>query len=86
MAKRQPSACRGRPKNAKGRHYVTAIAVVSRCPKCGSTERTAYTKTTEIDVIGEEAGLPFNTVVWRTCKCLACGQWRRDRTTELRTA
>lgn len=77
---------KGRPKDAKGRHYVTAIAVVSRCPKldCLSTERSAYTKTEEISVIGEENGMPYNTVIWRTCQCLSCGQWRRDRSIEFR--
>ena len=73
-----------RPKNAKARQYVTAIAIISRCPICKSTERSAYTKTMEVNVVGEENGMPYNTVVWRTCQCSNCGQWRRDRSTERR--
>lgn len=82
---RKPGKRAGRPKGAKGRHYMTAVAVVSRCPRpeCLSTERSDYTKTEELSVIGDENGLPYDTVIWRTCQCLKCGQWRRDRSIEL---
>lgn len=74
----------GRKPGAKGRDYETATVVESRCPKCKSTDRSEYSNKTESDIVGVENGVPFNTVVWRTCQCLACGQWRRDRSTEFR--
>lgn len=75
----------GRPKDAKSREYATGEVVLSRCPTCNSTDRSKYEKATEHEIVGEEDGKPYNFVIWRGCQCLNCGQWRRDRTVELRT-
>ena len=82
--KSNPERRKGRPKDAKGREYVAGIAIPSRCPICKSTERSAYTNTQICDTVGEENRMPYDTVIWRTCQCLKCGQWRRDRSKELR--
>ena len=70
---------RGRP---KGSQNVTAIAEValSRCPACGSSRRTKYENPIRLDYSG--AGLEFVAIVYRTCRCLDCGQARRDQTKE----
>ena len=73
-----------KPARSKARKYVTALTIVSRCPACHSTERSKYEKTSEVNAIGEENGLPYDTVIWRSCQYLNCGQWRRDRSTEFR--
>jgi hypothetical protein len=56
----------------------------SRCPKCRSTERTAYANTTEKPIVGLHEGEPYTHVVWRSTTCAACGQARRDRSFENR--
>jgi hypothetical protein len=67
---------RGRP---KGSTNIVARAEVtpSRCPACGSSRRTKYENSERRDYRG--AGLPFIALVYRTCKCLDCGQARRDQ-------
>ena len=54
----------------------------SRCPTCGSSERSEYSNRREHVHSGEYDGKPFNRVVWRNCHCLNCGQHRVDRTYE----
>lgn len=73
-----------KPARGPARKYVTAVAIVSRCPRCKSTERSPYENSHEHAVVGEENGQPYDTVIWRTCRCLKCGQWRVDRSTECR--
>ena len=66
---------------------TTAVVELSRCPVCESTERTPYTNTTVLDYAGTTAaGEPHTHVVWRTTACKNCGQARRDKTLENRTA
>lgn len=61
---------------------------LSRCQKCGSTDRTPYNRTTTIErqIAGEHDGQPFSHVVWRRTSCRNCGQARQDKTFELRNA
>lgn len=62
----------------------TADAPASRCPKCGSTDRTPYSHTRRVDCnCTDDAGRPYNQVVFRNTTCAACGQARVDRTREL---
>ncbi len=86
MSKSADKTKAGRPQGAVAREYMTSQTVISRCPQpdCQSTDRSAYQNTVEDQIEGIENGLPYNTVVWRTCQCLKCGQWRRDRSTENR--
>jgi ferredoxin len=77
----QPEKKRGRPPGSKTETKPVAAAVLSRCAKCGSTERAAYTNPTELEYAGTTAdGQPYTHVVYRSTKCLSCGQCRRDRT------
>ena len=62
---------------------ATADANPSRCPECGSTKRTAYEGTPNVqDYSGESNGQPYNKIVRRRCQCFDCGQYRIDRTFE----
>ena len=64
---------------------VTAAADVSRCPKCGSTEREPYHHPRELAQGGEDRdGNAYTHVVWRNTACRSCGQARVDRTYENR--
>ena len=59
-------------------------ATVTRCPKCGSTDRTEYSHTTRHAIVGiAPDGHEYSHVVWRTTQCNRCGQRRRDRSYEL---
>lgn len=73
----------GRPEGSKNREYAVAVTVPSSCPECGSTERTEYINKSELEHEGiDPFGRPFNLIVWRTCQCKECGQWRRDKSYE----
>lgn len=76
----------GRPSDSPNRDYAQSDAVPSCCPKCQSTERSDYGAKTEQPCVGIHEGKPYTHVIWRTCMCLLCGQWRRDRSFENRTA
>ena len=66
---------RGRPKGSKNVSQ-TGEVVPSRC-KCGSSRRTPYSNVQFRDYSG--SGLDFVGIYYRSCKCLDCGQARRDR-------
>ena len=70
---------RGRP---KGSTNIAALVEVepSRCPACGSSRRTKYENPVRLDY--SSAGLEFVAIVYRTCRCLDCGQARRDQAKE----
>lgn len=62
-------------------------AMPSSCPKCRSTDRTAYSNTTEYPIAGMTIdGRQYSHVIWRTTACKSCGQVRRDRSYEMRSA
>ena len=64
-----------------------ATAVASRCVHCGSTDREPYVNPTEIEVGGIDGnGHPYTHVVYRSTRCRACGQARRDQCHENRTS
>lgn len=76
----QADDSKGRPAGSENRQYDYVDASVTRCRKCGSTERTRYEQTRELSQDGTTPdGLPFTHVVWRRTCCKACGQWRIDR-------
>lgn len=66
---------RGRPPGAKTIKDIAEV-MPSRCTKCGSSRRTEYSNTDYRDYAG--AGLQFVGIYYRSCKCLDCGQSRRD--------
>jgi hypothetical protein len=70
---------RKRPGRPKGSTNIAALAEVapSRCPACGSSRRTKYENSDRRDYGGH--GLEFVAIVYRTCRCLDCGQARRDQ-------
>ena len=70
---------RKRPGRPKGSPNISAKVVVepSRCPACGSSRRTKYENPVRVDFSG--SGLECVAIVYRTCRCLDCGQARRDQ-------
>lgn len=85
MAKRA-----GRPKESTNREYDQVDKVVSRCARCGSTERTEYTGRSvnnfQATYTNAADGKPYNRIVYQTCQCTQCHQWRKDRSYELVTS
>ena len=51
----------------------------SRCLKCGSMTRSDYWGKVVRECTGMHNGRPYSRVVWRRCRCLACGQTRVDK-------
>jgi len=61
-----------KPRQILEREVVsTTTAIVSRCKRCGSTERSEY---------GNIRRKTINamSVVWKDCQCQVCGQRRCD--------
>jgi hypothetical protein len=74
---------KGRPQGRANIERVEAVGVVSRCPKCDSTEREAYSRNRTIvqavaGAVEPGTGKPVTHMIFRTTKCLTCGQHRRD--------
>jgi hypothetical protein len=60
-------------------------ATATRCPACGSTDRSGYHRTTEADYSGlTPDGQACTHIVRRWTTCAACGQQRVDRSYENR--
>ncbi len=78
-------AARGRPPGSPNRNPETVDAERTRCPKCQSTDRQPYYRTTIAAYHGTDpAGQPCTHIVRRWTACAACGQHRIDRTYEFR--
>ncbi len=72
----------GRPKGSKTTRVVVEI-YAAYCPKCGSSDRTAYTHSRSKQISGALLdGRPYSNVIWQRCKCLKCGQTRVEKTFE----
>ena len=72
MSNRRP----GRPKGSTNVD-VSVLVEPSRCPNCGSSQRTKYENPERRDYSG--AGLEYVAIIYRTCRCMHCGQARRDQ-------
>lgn len=72
MSRKRP----GRPKGSTNID-VSVLVEPSRCPNCGSSQRTKYENPERIDFPG--SGLECVAIVYRTCRCVDCGQARRDQ-------
>ena len=69
----------GRPEGSPNVKADQSEVVLSRCAKCGSTEREPYFGTPfEVPFAGEKDGKPYTHVVKKRTKCSVCGQHRRD--------
>jgi hypothetical protein len=66
----------GRPPGAKTIKEIAEVTP-SRCPSCGSSRRSPYANTAYRDYAGQ--GLLYDGIYYRTCRCLDCGQARRDQ-------
>jgi Zn ribbon nucleic-acid-binding protein len=75
MSRRPP----GRPKGSTNAKIIVEVEA-SRCPKCGSSERTKYENPVRRDYSG--SGLEFVAIIYRTTRCVDCGQARRDQEKE----
>lgn len=65
---------RGRPKGSTNAKDIVEVKP-SQCKKCDSSRRTKYENTDRRDYSG--AGLEYVAIIYRTCRCLDCGQARR---------
>ncbi len=78
MAKKATKKTRRKP-----RKTITSVHVPDSCPKCGSTERTAYEDILTRPIAGETrvAGEPVRhtSISWKRTTCKNCGQARRVR-------
>lgn len=83
--KRTQQKTPGRPAGSPNEQAVQTTVPISRCPKCGSTERVPYYNRRERAISGVTPdGHPYTHVVWRRTRCENCGQVRDDRTYEQR--
>jgi hypothetical protein len=73
----------GRPPGRKTASRPVAEVRLSRCPRCGSTDRIVYGQeghTLRIDGQGVDAdGLPYSAVLLSPTRCRGCNQARFDR-------
>jgi len=71
----------GRPRGSSSFERDLVDAPVSRCARCGSTERLDYRNVETIHGEGRDPqGRPYTAVELRPTKCISCGQSRIDRT------
>lgn len=74
-----------RPKGSKNIKRDEVEVHLSRCKKCGSTDREAYVdRPIRLDACGVEpvTNKPYSAVVWRRTRCNNCGQHRTDKSYE----
>ncbi|ODA28063.1 hypothetical protein [Planctopirus hydrillae] len=69
---------KGRPKGAANVTQKTTT-MLSRCPKCGSTERSVLSTTSQQFAGIAPDGEPYNFIIRRRVRCSGCGQVRIDR-------
>jgi hypothetical protein len=71
----------GRPVGAKTADRDVVDVEVSRCKRCGSTDRAKYSSKIEVVGNGMHDGKPYTSVTVRHTQCLNpdCGQHRVDR-------
>ena len=76
----------GRPPGKATEPAPEVAAELTRCPRCGSTERSKYLSYKELaqGVRDPRTGEVATHTVWRRCRCEACGQLRTDRHRENR--
>jgi len=72
MSRKRP----GRPKGSTNIN-VSVLVEPSRCPNCGSSQRTKYENPVRLDFSG--SGLEYVAIILRTTRCVDCGQARRDQ-------
>lgn len=78
---------RGRPKGSRNKQHDQTDGELTRCRKCGSTEREPYFWKTVTPHKGLlTSGQPYTHIIRRLTRCLACGQSRIDRHHENRVA
>lgn len=78
---------KGRPAGSRTKNSPETTAELSRCPKCLSTERAAYTNRHEQAYAGLDGfNQPFTHIIRQRTHCLDCGQHRIDRSLENRPA
>lgn len=69
----------GRSKESRNVDVVQTV-YLSRCPKCGKTDRAKYRLTGSVAHAGTTSdGQEYTHVVRRRTKCLSCGKPRIDR-------
>lgn len=70
---------RGRPQGSKNLVVDEVHVVLTRCQKCGSTNRGRYVNPrVSLSAGTDDNGRPYTRIVWRRTQCLDCGQWRDD--------
>lgn len=80
-----PVTPKGRPAGSRTKNSPVADVELSRCPKCGSTNRAAYTsKNVQAFASLDSHGQPYTHIIRQRTSCTDCGQHRIDRTLENR--
>lgn len=85
MSTRKPSRRRrgpGRPPGATTQDIPSVRVDAGRCPRCGSSRRSAYRQHRELSGGTDADGHLFAAVVIRRCDCRDCGLTRDERTFE----
>jgi len=67
---------KGRPVGSRTVKDVVTAQPESLCKKCGSAKRSRYGNTRVSHYAHTHDGRQCTQVIWRTCKCLDCGQYR----------
>lgn len=67
----------GRPPGSPNRDFDIVEAHLTKCRRCGSTSRSAYQGRPEKARMNHSD--KTIVIIWRRCKCLGCGQWRKDK-------
>lgn len=70
---KQQEKRRGRPRGAKTERPPVVEHELTTCPRCSSTNRSAYFNHREHVIDGKRH-------VWRRTRCEDCGQLRDDKT------
>ena len=79
-----PATKAGRPRGSKTQK-AAGKSTTSKCPKCGSTDRTPYSQTRAIAIAGVDPDFgSYTHVVKRWTKCKSCNQARTDHSLENR--
>ena len=82
MVKKRPKTGGRKPGSIANEHDIVDV-VKSQCMKCLSTDRSRYHKKRAEKLPPNHSRRPmFTHLIFRSCKCAKCGQWRWDKTYE----
>ena len=77
---------RGRPKGSKNKRHECVAVLPARCVHCDSSELIVEQTVKTRKIVGAMNGVKYDTVIWRDCRCKACGRINRYRYYESKTS